>query len=407
MVAGIGLLAGMTGCGQGSHEFRLATPPLDFDRDVAAELVEVFAQNSSHSITLVPLPASAQSPMDAVESGHADLALASNIQPYRRGITTVMPLYPTVLHVLYRRDREFHDTRSLLQGATVYAGPVDSASRGLMMTVIQSLELSDDDVFLVDEPEVLPDVIGLYLPASPARIAEHLREAGAVGQYQLLSLGTIQDIGTGSSLDRALLLNPRMSPFVLPVGTYGDVTPEPVVTLAVDKMLIARPELDEADIYDLISEIRRLQPALAAIEPLLFRGLSNEFGAADSTFVLHPGAHAFVNRDAPDIYERYSGVAEVLVTLLIGLVSGTFALVQIFHRRRKNRIDRFYVDVISIRDSALKSDITSDRDAAIAQVRELQDSAFEMLVNEKVAADDSFRIFLSLSNDIIRELREN
>jgi hypothetical protein len=30
-----------------------------------------------------------------------------------------------------------------------------------------------------------------------------------------------------------------------------------------------------------------------------------------------------------------------------------------------------------------------------------------MLVNEKVAADDSFRIFLSLSNDIIRELREN
>ena len=204
VVAGIGLLAGLAGCGQRSHEFRLVTPPLDFDRDVAAELVEVFEQNSPHSITLVPLPASAQSPLDALEAGHADLALASNIQPYRRGVTTVMPLYPTVLHVLYKRDREFDDLRSLLDGATVYAGPVDSSSRQLMLTVLQSLELSEDDIVLMEKPDMLPDVIGLYLPASPGRIAERLGEAGAVGQYQLMSLGTLEDIGAGSSLDRAL-----------------------------------------------------------------------------------------------------------------------------------------------------------------------------------------------------------
>jgi hypothetical protein len=316
-----------------------------------------------------------------------------------------MPLYPTVLHVFFRRGLEFDDLRALFASGTVYAGPVESASRLLTMTVIESLELTATDVDLIDEPGALPDVIVLYLPASPARIAERLREIGAAGQYQLLSLGTMEELGTGSSLDRALLLNPRMTPFVLPVGIYGDVTPDAVVTLAVDKMLAARPQLSDTSVYDLISEIRRLQPALATNQPLLFRDLNDEFKAADSSFVLHPGAQAFVHRDAPDFYERYSGVAEVLVTLFIGLVSGIFALVQIYNRRRKNRIDEFYKSVIGIRNAALDSSAATTHQGAIRELRQLQNKAFEMLVDEKLAADDSFRIFIALSNDIADELR--
>jgi hypothetical protein len=205
-------------------------------------------------------------------------------------------------------------------------------------------------------------------------------------------------------IDRAVLLDPRLSPFVIPVGTYGDVTPEPVVTVAVDKMLVANSELPDTAVYDLINEIRRLQPALASSHPLLFDHLGDEFDSSDSTFVLHPGAQAFTQRDAPDIYERYSGVAEVVVTLVIGLISGVYAVVQIIHRRRKNRIDAFYTDVMNVRDSITNDSSMADREAGVAKVRELQNRAFDMLVNEKVAADESFRIFITLSNDIIADL---
>jgi DNA-binding transcriptional LysR family regulator len=57
----------------------------------------VFEQNSRHRIEVVPVPAGFETPLDALEAGYADLALTSNAQPYRKGITTVMPLYPTVL----------------------------------------------------------------------------------------------------------------------------------------------------------------------------------------------------------------------------------------------------------------------------------------------------------------------
>lgn len=393
------------GCTEQSNTFRLLDPAQMIDREMAAELVAVFEQNSPHRIEIVPLPPDYDTALDALEAGVADLAFASNVQPYREGITTVMPLYPTVLHIVYRKDRPADSAEILLRGATVNAGPPGSASRRLLAEILDSLELREDDVTFADSSAELPDVSVLYLPVSPESIEGALQEAGVADEYRFLSLGAVGDVGTGSLVDRAVLVNPRLSPFVIPVGTYGDIPRKPVLTLAVDKMLVATPGMDAAVIYDLIGEIRRLQPALAATHPLSFRDLTREFDASSSTFVLHPGAQAFTQRDEPTFYERYSGVAEVLVTLVIGLISGGYAVIQIYNRRRKNRIDGFYRDVMAIRDSISEHSSAAERAAAVEQVRELQNEAFEMLMREKLAADESFRIFVTLSNDIVTQLK--
>ena len=81
-------------------------------------------------------------------------------------------------------------------------------------------------------------------------------------------------------------------------------------------------------------------------------------------------------------------------------------MVQIYHRRQKNRIDTFYSDVLAVRESITGDSSAKDRKAAVEKVKELQNRAFEMLIDEKVAADESFRIFVTLSNDIMAELRE-
>lgn len=402
VLAGLVLLGG---CGEQRNSFRLLVPAHPFDKEVAAELVAVFEQNSRHRIELVPLPETFETALDALEEGYADLALVSNAQPYRKGITTVMPFYPTVLHILYRRGRSADNAENLLRGATVNAGPVGSASRQLLTGIIDSLDIEASDVTFVDKPETLPDVNVVYVPISPERLRSLLGQEGVAGEYRFLSFGVPQEVGTGGEIDRALLLNPRVSPFIIPVGIYGDLPEEPVLTLAVDKLLVSRPGIDATVVYDLISEIRRLQPALAATRPQLFQELSAEFDASGSTFVLHPGTQAFMQRDAPTFYERYSGVAEVLVTLVIGLISGSYAVVQIYNRRRKNRIDGFYTDVMSIRDSINERSSVNERAAAVERVRELQNKAFDLLVQEKLAADESFRIFVTLSNDIIAQLK--
>ena len=393
-------------CGEQRHEYRLLAPAALFDREIAEELVEVFEENSDHEIVLVEIPDDVDAPLDAIESGYADLAFASNAQPFREDVTTVMPLYPTVLHIFYKKGRDSTDLRTLFTGATVYAGPPGSASHQLMTAILEDRDLDETTVTVIGDTVELPDVFVVYVPISPDRIQARLEEIDAANVYDMMSFGSPFEIDTGSLVDRAVLLDPRLSAFVIPVGTYGSLTPEPIVTLAVDKLLVANPELDDIEVYDLINEMRRLQPGLAATHPVIFEQLSDEFDASDSTFVLHPGAQAFTQRDEPDMLERYSGVAEVVVTLVIGLVSGTYAVVQIYNRRRKNRIDAFYNDVMALRDSITDDSSLSERESAVAQVKKLQNQAFEMLISEKVAADESFRIFVTLSNDIIADLRK-
>jgi len=148
----------------------------------------------------------------------------------------------------------------------------------------------------------------------------------------------------------------------------------------------------------------RLRPALASKHPGLFSKLSEEFDTGRSPFVLHAGAQAFLQRDVPTFYERYSGVAEVILSILLAGISATIAGVRVFRVRRKNRIDAFYSRTLEIRNSIDAKSSAAERREAIASVRELQNRAFDLLVNERLAADESFRIFITLSDDVLRQL---
>ena len=120
---------------------------------------------------------------------------------------------------------------------------------------------------------------------------------------------------------------------------------------------------------------------------------------------MHAGAQAYLQRDEPSIYERYSGIAEVLVTLFVALGSASFAGVRIYRMRRKNRIDEFYAKAIEIRRAATAADDNETRARLANELQELQDTAFSQLIKEKLAADESFRIFVTLSNDVLAEIR--
>ena len=214
-------------------------------------------------------------------------------------------------------------------------------------------------------------------------------------------------MGSGSIVDAAALIDPPLRPFIIPASTYGPANTEAVVTVAVDKILVARSELDASTVYDLIKEIRRVRPALAASRPGLFEVDEGNFDVSKSTFVLHDGTQDYLQRDEPTVYERYSGVAEVIVTLVIALVSASFAAIRILRIRRKNRIDKFYSAALQISPHLAASPDASDQESAIQRLRQLQDDAFAQLVDEKLAADDSFRIFITLSNDILRQYTQD
>ncbi|MFT5502149.1 MAG: TRAP-type uncharacterized transport system substrate-binding protein [Woeseiaceae bacterium] len=385
--------------------------PLDVTRDyeIAKDFLELIDRESTVTIEFTE---TAMTELDAVEAliaGEADIALVSNSLPFRRRIATVLPMYPTVLHIGFQAGRDSTDGHSLMQGARIYAGEAGSASRLMFDSVRSRLQLSTDDFSYVDRAPgngdlgAFPDVFVVFAPIAADNLESIPPEIRA--GLRLLSLGEPEDIGKGSAIDSVTLLNPHFEPFLIPVGTYGTVTPEPVLTLAVDMLLVARANLDETVVYDLVQEVLRLKPALAALRPGLFNRLSDHIASGNSTFVLHPGLVAYEQRDAPTIYERYSGVAEVVFSLIFALISATFAATRMYKFARKNRIDTFYAKVMEIRNAMADFDAGEQRENAVTELRALQTNAFEQLIDEKLAADESFRIFIALSNDVIGELQ--
>jgi TRAP-type uncharacterized transport system substrate-binding protein len=392
------LLATLAACEEGPSELRLVTPVGTIDRDIVEELAELFDNERVLTrISLTEETMSGEEALDAIAAGKADVALISNSQEFRRDIATVMPLYPTVLHIARRDGFAEPTARGDLSDAAVFAGAKGSASRSIFERIADNIGLADDDYRYVTDPSEVADMVVVFAPIAPERIAEF-------PELRLISMGTPQEIGNGGTVDAAVLLNPHFRPFVIPVGTYGDSTPEPIVTIAVDKILVTRSDLDSAVVYDLISDILRLRPALAAKRPGLFQQLSEDFDVSRSRFVLHPGTLDYLQRSEPTIYERYSGVAEVAVTLMIAMFTAALAGVRILRIRRKNRIDRYYAAAIEIRDSVDDQASSSEREQAIVKIRDLQNRAFDQLVDEKLGADESFRIFITLSNDVLRQL---
>jgi len=390
-------------CGQRTAELRLIEPRLPFDLKIARNFAELLDAESSVDVELVPSIDFSESSMAALLADRADIALLSNNQPFHPDLQAVMPLYANVLHIAHNLDDPPTELSELLGTHTIYAGPPGSPSRMMLTSVSQGrLQLRNLN-YVEDVITECPEVFIIFAPVAP----DLLQTEQACGRYKLFTLVDPSTVGHGSLVDAVTLLSPHLRPFIIPEGTYSTTDETAIATFAVDKMLVARSDVPEAIIYDLVSEILRLRPALAAQQPGLFHDIHDDFDMSGSAYITHPGTQSFLQREAPTIYERYSGVAEVIVTVLIGLLSGAFAMLRIYNIRRKNRIDVFYKDAIAIRNTIDPTSAPYARKVAIGKLRELQTAAFDLLVDEKVAADESFRIFITLSNDIIDDLRRD
>ncbi|TNF83748.1 MAG: hypothetical protein EP301_11265 [Gammaproteobacteria bacterium] len=395
--------ANLTGCALDDEPLKLVKPRLGIDQQLAEDFARLFDEPGRIRIELVDNPNPELPGIEAVKEGFADLALAPNTAAYDPRIEAVVPLYPSVLHIAYRQAEgqgeveNADDAIGDLSERSVFAGPPGAPSRLLLEATAERDGIKPEEINYVQEAESCAEVIVVYTAVLP----EVMQAIRGCGEYRLLSLAKPEEIGTGEALDSITLMNPQLKPFVIPAETYDEMTPGPVVTLAVDNLLVASAELDDAVVFDLLGEVLRLKPALSASKPGLFHELTDNFDTSGLSFVMHPGALAYLQRDEPDFYERYSGIAEVVVTLLIGLVSGIYGVWKLYSIRRKNRIDAFCREAITLRDQHLSGDI--DGPSLVDALKTLQDQAYGMMIDEHLAADESFRIFIALSNDIIAD----
>jgi len=337
--------------------------------------------------------------------GEVDLALLQNDTPTHPDIKAVLPIYPEVLHIIYPDTLAPGSLRELVVGRRVAMGPADSGTARFTKYLLHGLGIQPDEYtpvyppfahnFLCDSIEVSCAVTGLNNPLTLQMVNG--------GGGTLWSLDDPELAFRGSTIDGFCLHYPQARSFIIPKNTYGLAPLDPVLTVAVDAVLVCRADLDAGIIYDIVHGILAGKPLLAQNDHVL-NGLSEEFDPQQLNFTLHDGCRQYLERDRPGFFERYAEVFGLGFTIMLALYGAITALARWRQQRKKDRIDVYYEEVLAIKSDLTAAPTHAACDEASHRLYDLRERAFVQLVNEQLAADESFRIFVTLLNDVLREI---
>ncbi len=335
--------------------------------------------------------------LDSLTMGKADLAIVENYIDYHDSIKTLLTFYPQILHIFYTGE-EANSFEELIYGKKVFIGLEGSGSYRFMMNLFEYFDL-DQSRFEVTESAFINDVIAGFIDIVP--------ESSLIGfeNFKIYSFDNVENFGQGSIVEGIALRYPQVHPFIIPEYTYRGLTEEPVVTIATDALLVTREGMRENAIYDITKTIFDHKQEFTNISPLIFDGLNENIDRGQLSFPLHEGARIYLDRDEPGFFERYAELFGVFFSVMIALVSGIISLSKWQSQKKKDRVDIFYKDLLDVKN-AIK-DITSS-EQGITKIKEVQSSqnkAFEMLINEELSANESFRIYMELSKETIVDLK--
>jgi TRAP-type uncharacterized transport system substrate-binding protein len=386
-----GIILALSGCGWYEKEVRVySRGQTGFEPQI---LRSVFEEHSALQFVSAEVPPG-MSCLDALATGIADLCREENSSAFVAGVRAVLPVHKSVLHVFLRDDFEPQEPERPLEGASIHIVENDSASQEVLR-------------FLAKRQGLEPGAYTLVTASGEADIILHLGPIDPSGNavnypgYRMASMDDSLSPDLRATQEGLTYAVPNMEPVVIPALTYdAPGNEQPVHSLAVDTLLLTRKTLAEEVVYELVKTLLQQKPRLTAVSPAFFGGINEAFDPLELSFPLHRGARSYLEREEPGVLERYAETINMLVYVTVLLLSGLMGISRWRARRKKDRIDVFYLKVLAIRERAGDE----DPDQLRRELLELEQQAFISLVAEKLAADESFRIFTDLISRVRVEL---
>lgn len=335
--------------------------------------------------------------ISSLESESVDMGLVENLVNVGEGIHTVVPIYPKALHLFHRKGLTPASIPELFHDRRVYIGRTGSAAYGFMMELFDYYHL-DDSRIDISSNMLDAEVLALF------SVIMDDQDLSAFSEYELYSIED-QGGGMGSQVQGIALKFPRVRPFVIPEGTYGSLTTEPVYTLSTDMVYVVREGMGKVAVNDLTASLFLHREQFVHVNPSFYFGIIEDFDRSKLSYSLHEGARSYLDRDQPGFFERYAELAGVVFTIVLALGSGLVSFGRKRRQKKKDKIDVFYEHLMQIKNQLPGISSVEMARTKIQEVKDQQDRAFKMLINEELEANDSFRIYMQLSKETIDDIR--
>ena len=207
-------------------------------------------------------------------------------------IRTVIPVYSELVFIVYPDSLpEPENLEDLLYDRNVGIGMRGSGSAYLLLELFKNFGIDttrfhlvycDPDENRLDNPNI--EISCLLTGPNNPRIEEMIMRQNG----KLFSLGDINLINIASSVDGFCLNYPRARPFIIPKNSYNNKPDKPIVTIAIDAVLLTRANVSDRHIYEMLEAIFNNVQSLGNRDWLLFM-LNENFDRSHMNFPLHKG----------------------------------------------------------------------------------------------------------------------
>lgn len=362
--------------------------------------------------TKINLTSSEQSILDKINSGEGDMAIVKNcikIDDSYPNIRTVMPLFPEVFLTLYKEGGDAARIDSLIsQGKVVFVINKEE-EQALIYEFLSILGIEPHNpvsVTLNQDTATLhhtlkeADVIMLFSSLNSSLLRNLLKQEVGFSIYDFNS----DEYTSGTVIDGFCLRFSQTVPFTIPVGTFDKLPETPIRTFGLYDVLICHKKLEPELIYDAIESIFHSKARLAQ-NNFEFALLNDDFDGHTFLFPVHEGTNAYLNRNQPTFWERYAELIGVIISIL-AITAGTISTS--YHnlkQRKKDKIDEYYLKVISIGSKSYLANLSpNELKSLLEELLHLRVHVFQLLVKERISANNAFIIFLLLAQSIIQHL---
>jgi len=277
------------------------------------------------------------------------LGLVQSNAPLFGDVKLIARLYPEVYHLLARNDAAITRVTDLA-GKRVAVMPAGSGSNTAFYKVLEHYQVAPSEITAV--PGTLEDGLAalkagevdalfVIIALGNDTIAETIRGA----EIQLLGLDQAQAMA---------LFDPALTRIEVPKGVYSGDAPVPserINVLSVDALLVANSGLPDdvaSAIVTLLFEQR--QQMVKANRQAAF--ISEPTAQQRLTIGVHPGAESYYQRDRPPLVVEYAEPIGVAISVLVLLASGLWQARTWLSNARKNRADRYNLQIAALVDQA-------------------------------------------------------
>jgi len=411
-------------CGKGQNKYYIAVGSEGASYyDVGMKIAEIVTNQGNFELAVLPYSeyktgkTSYHSSLDnccLLSEKKADFAISQNDVPIDKAngdlqfsnLRSVVPLYLEIFFLIYKESLNPESLEDLIVGKTVLMGPEDSGTTQLTKSLFKGFGIDESnyipryvelkDIMLSDSIDICCLVTGF----NNYRITKSLERGG-----KIFSLGDWSLVGKGSAVEGFCLKYPMAKPYIIPKKLFFDLPEDPVLTVAIDAILMTREDIDSDVIYDFLELIlNNKQFIVFDLDNKLLSQLTEKFDPLKLRFPLHDGAKRYLDREKPTFLERYADSLAFFLSIFLTLIAGGAYLYQWNKQRKKNRIDVFYQNIIKIQKQVEKFQKEESCLKAIKELKNLREEAFEQLIDEKLSADESFRIFITFLQDTQTEI---